>query len=75
MYEDILLRTHRDNPGLDVQYSEDIFNEALISLENMCMSINKKIVNQFWQFSLERDRNKIVSRDVFREKRYDVDAL
>ncbi|XP_063901249.1 uncharacterized protein LOC135120859 [Zophobas morio] len=29
MSEDILLRARRNNPGLDVQYSEDIFNEAV----------------------------------------------
>ncbi|XP_076301782.1 uncharacterized protein LOC143219860 [Lasioglossum baleicum] len=38
MSEDILLRERRDNPGLDVQYSENIFNGALILLEDMCVT-------------------------------------
>ncbi|XP_063915454.1 ATP-dependent DNA helicase pif1-like [Zophobas morio] len=75
MSEDILLRARRNNPGLDVQYSEDIFNEALISLEDVCMSINNKILNQLGLFSPERDRNDVIDRDVLREKQYDVDAL
>ncbi|XP_063922978.1 uncharacterized protein LOC135137287 [Zophobas morio] len=75
MSEDILLRARRNNPGLDVQYSEVIFNEALISLEDVCMSINNKILNQLGLFSPERDRNDVIDRDVLREKQYDVDAL
>ncbi|XP_063906157.1 uncharacterized protein LOC135124864 [Zophobas morio] len=75
MSEDILLRARRNNLGLDVQYSEDIFNEALISLEDVCMSINNKILNQLGLFSSERDRNDVIDRDVLREKQYDVDAL
>ncbi|XP_063909824.1 uncharacterized protein LOC135127310 [Zophobas morio] len=75
MSEDILLRARRNNPGLDVQYSEDIFNEALISLEDVCMSINNKILDHLGLFSPERDRNNVIDRDVLREKQYDVDAL
>ncbi|XP_063924468.1 uncharacterized protein LOC135138427 [Zophobas morio] len=75
MSEDILLRARRNNPGLDVQYSEYIFNEALISVEDVCMSINNKILDQLGLFSPERDRNDVIDRDVLREKQYDVDAL
>ncbi|XP_076299884.1 uncharacterized protein LOC143218540 [Lasioglossum baleicum] len=75
MSEDILLRERRDNPGRDVQYSENIFNEALILLEDMCLSINNKLLNQLGLFTPERNRNDVVDRDVLREKQYDVDAL
>lgn len=72
--EDILLRARTDNSGLDVDYSEGIFNEALISLEDMCISINNKKLNQLGLFSPERNRN-AVDRDILREKQYDVGAL
>ena len=39
MSGDIFLRARRHHPRLDIQYSGDIFNEALIALEHICMSI------------------------------------
>ena len=46
MSENILLRSCRAHPRLDIQYSGDILNEALIALEDIHMSINKKKKSQ-----------------------------
>ncbi|XP_054259370.1 uncharacterized protein LOC128984111 [Macrosteles quadrilineatus] len=46
MSEDFLLRTRRENPGQEVQYTENIFNEALMSLEDICITINNKVLNE-----------------------------
>ncbi|CAH2216048.1 jg24069, partial [Pararge aegeria aegeria] len=75
MSEDILLRERQDNPNLDVQYSENIFNKSLILLEDICILINNKSLNQLGLFSPERNRTDVVDRDVLREKQYDLEVL
>uniref|UniRef100_A0A0B7AFC5 Uncharacterized protein n=1 Tax=Arion vulgaris TaxID=1028688 RepID=A0A0B7AFC5_9EUPU len=34
MSEDVLTRTRQENPDLQIDYSEDIFNEVLIIIED-----------------------------------------
>ncbi|XP_054290927.1 uncharacterized protein LOC129005912 [Macrosteles quadrilineatus] len=76
MSEDILLRVRRDNPDQEVQYTENIFNEALISLEDMCISINNKILNELGLLSPERNnRNDVIDKELLRETQYDLAAL
>lgn len=75
MSEDILLRERQDNPNLDVQYSENIFNKSLILLEDICVSINNKNLEELGLISPDRNRNDIINRDLLREKQYDVEAL
>ncbi|GFV31368.1 uncharacterized protein TNCV_3819701 [Trichonephila clavipes] len=75
MSEDIFLRAHRQNPDLDVQYSEDIFIESLILLEEMCVSINKKTPNHLGLFSPVCGKDSVVDIDILREKQYDINAL
>ncbi|UYV66363.1 hypothetical protein LAZ67_4001469, partial [Cordylochernes scorpioides] len=73
MSEDILRCVHSANPN--AQNSDEIFNEALISLEDICLSINNKILNQLGLISPERGRNDAVDRDMLREMQYDADTL
>ncbi|UYV68898.1 hypothetical protein LAZ67_6001521, partial [Cordylochernes scorpioides] len=73
MSEDILRRVRSANPN--AQNSDEIFNEALISLEDICLSINNKILNQLGLISPERGRNDAVDRDMLREMQYDADTL
>lgn len=75
MSEDILLRERQDNPNLDVQYSEDIFNKSLILLEDICGSINNKNLDQLGLFSPKRNGFRVLDRNVLMEKQYDVNAL
>lgn len=65
MSEDILMRKRQDNPNLDIQYSENIFNKSLILLEDICVSVNNISLNQLGLFS----------PDLLREKQYEVEAL
>ena len=73
MSEDILRRVRSANPN--AQNSDEIFNEALISLEDICLSINNKNLNQLGLISPERGRNDVVDRDMLREMQYDADTL
>ncbi|KAJ3655291.1 hypothetical protein Zmor_014426 [Zophobas morio] len=61
-------------PSLALSSPTEI-RSLVISLEDVCMSINNKILNQLGLFSPERDRNDVIDRDVLQEKQYDVDAL
>ncbi|UYV80693.1 hypothetical protein LAZ67_19001416, partial [Cordylochernes scorpioides] len=42
MSEDVLIKARRANPTLDINFSSDIFNEALLLLQNKCLAINDK---------------------------------
>lgn len=71
--EDILHEARRTNP--DIQFSADIFNQALILLEDKCISINNKLLFQLGLPAPARDRNDVQDRDVLRERQYDVNQL
>ncbi|GFQ69123.1 uncharacterized protein TNCT_193841 [Trichonephila clavata] len=76
MSEDIFPRAHRENPNLDVQYSENIFIESLISLEDMCEYVNiKKHLYQLGLFSPEYNGVNVIDRDILRQKQYDINEL
>ncbi|UYV78791.1 hypothetical protein LAZ67_16002787 [Cordylochernes scorpioides] len=46
MSEDVLIKARRANPTLDINFSSDIFNEALLLLQNKCLAINDKTLSQ-----------------------------
>lgn len=71
--EDILHEARRINP--DVHYTDDIFNQGLIQLEDKCISINNKLLSQLGLPAPARGRNDIQDRDVLRERQYDVQQL
>ncbi|XP_058817140.1 uncharacterized protein LOC131680442 [Topomyia yanbarensis] len=71
--EDILHEARRIYP--DAQYTDDIFNQALILLEDKCISINNKLLFQLGLPVPVRGRNDIQDRDVLRERQYDVQQL
>ncbi|XP_031634678.1 uncharacterized protein LOC116347980 [Contarinia nasturtii] len=73
--EDILRQARRANPDLAIQFSEEMFNEALILLEDVCMSINNKSLCQLGLPSPTRNTNNIYDHDLLREKQYDVVKL
>nr|XP_060632277.1 uncharacterized protein LOC132775579 [Anolis sagrei ordinatus] len=46
MSEDILAKLQRDNPTIDLKFSREIFNETLILLENRCLAISNRTLQQ-----------------------------
>jgi len=75
MSDDILRQARRTNPNVEIQFSDDIFNEALILLEDRCISINNKILCQLGLPAPTRDRNNVHDRDLVRERQYNSDEL
>jgi len=75
MSGDILRQARRTNPNVEIQFSDDIFNQALILLEDRCISINNKIFCQLGLPAPTRDRNNVHDRDLVRERQYNSDEL
>jgi len=50
MSEDILYRNKKLNCCKDLDYTDEIFNEALIIIEDMCLIISGKNLNQ-WEIT------------------------
>ncbi|XP_036340438.1 uncharacterized protein LOC118749766 [Rhagoletis pomonella] len=71
--EDILGQARASDPSQE--YSDDIFNEALILMEDLCMSINNKALCQLGMPAPTRDRNAVQDRDLMREQQFDANQL
>lgn len=67
--EDILRHARRSDPN---SIFGNIFNEVLILIEDLCISINNKVLNQLRMPASTRDRNDVQDRDLVREQHYDV---
>lgn len=75
MTEDILHRerTSTNNPSLEI--SNDMYNEALILLENKCMEISNKTLNQVGMQRPTRTEHYESDRDLHRERYYNICEL
>lgn len=73
--EDIIRQARRMQPNMEIQYSEAIYNESLILLENYCISINNRTICALGLPAPIRDQASVNDRDIVRETQYDVDSL
>lgn len=61
------------NPN--IQISEEIYNEALISIENMCLMMSNKLLIQLGLTAVNRPMHGSFNPEVHREKLYDLNTL
>ena len=73
--EDILARVRRENPDLEVDYSDEIFNEALIMIEDKCESMNNCTLQQLGLPSPVRNHAAVLHSDYLRETNYNGQEL
>jgi hypothetical protein len=75
MCDDILfnIRNRTGNPNL--QISEEIYNEALISIEDMCLMMSNKLLCQFGMAAPNRPMQDAFHQELQREKSYDLNTL
>lgn len=75
MSEDILhaLRTVRGDP--DINFTPEIYNEALIKLEDLCMIISNEPLMKLGMPSPNRPASDLFNRDMQREQSYNADDL
>jgi PIF1-like helicase/Helitron helicase-like domain at N-terminus len=72
--EDILKKLQRENT-LDITFSPDIFNEALVLIENRCLAMAGKGLLELGLTSPIRDRQEVLNADYIRETSYSVEDL
>jgi len=75
MIEDILhrLRTTTANPEL--KFNAEIHNEALISIEDLCLMMSGKILHELGMLAPNRPMHDAFNREFEREQQYDRDVL
>ncbi|GFQ91825.1 ATP-dependent DNA helicase [Trichonephila clavata] len=72
MSEDILHRMHRINDNPNIQFTLNIYNEALILIEDVCLTIANKSLAELGIIAPNRYGNDIFDRDIQRETHFDV---
>ncbi|GFW07512.1 ATP-dependent DNA helicase [Trichonephila clavipes] len=75
MSEDILHRLRAANQNPDIQFTPNVYNEALILIEDICLTIANKALVQLEMPASNRPANNLFDRDLQRETHYDSDEL
>ncbi|GFX41928.1 ATP-dependent DNA helicase [Trichonephila clavipes] len=75
MSEDILHRLRAANQNLDIQFTPNVYNEAMILIEDICLTIANKALVQLGMPASNRHANNLFDRDLQRETHYDSDEL
>ncbi|XP_073826793.1 uncharacterized protein [Musca autumnalis] len=75
MTEDILNRERTIRDDATLEYSEEMYNEALIRLEDKCLEIQNKTLIQVGMISPIRSEENVGDIDLRREVTYDVRQL
>ena len=73
--EDILREARRQNPGMNLNYTPDMFNQVLIILEDKILQLTGKEFEDFDLPTPQRNRSNSLSREMLRETSYDVKEL
>ncbi|GFU97335.1 ATP-dependent DNA helicase [Trichonephila clavipes] len=75
MSEDILHRLRAANQNPDIQFTPNVYNEALIFIVDICLTIANKGLVQLGMTASNRPANNLFDRDFQRETHYDSDEL
>ncbi|GFQ84634.1 uncharacterized protein TNCT_429421 [Trichonephila clavata] len=74
MTEDILHRVKQTNQSSNIDYIPEMYNEALVLIEDLCILISNLPLNHYGMPSPDRPATDLVNSDLQREKQYkDVD--
>ncbi|CAF3387997.1 unnamed protein product [Rotaria sp. Silwood1] len=73
--EDILMQVRRQNPGIDLVYTSDMFNQALIFIEDKVVEMGGKYLKDLGLPIPQRHMSDRLSREMLRETSYDVNEL
>lgn len=73
--EDILHHVRTVSRDNTILFSHNIFNEALIKIEDICLAINNKTLIQLGMVAPERSAFHIFDQDLLREQQFDVEDL
>ncbi|XP_057664480.1 uncharacterized protein LOC130898900 [Diorhabda carinulata] len=75
MTEDILHRIRQTNQCQNIDYTPEMYNEALVLIEDLCVLISNLPLNHYGMPSPNRPATDLVNTDLQREKQYDHGSL
>jgi hypothetical protein len=75
MSEDILYRLRATNQNPEIQFTPNVYNDALILIEDICLAIANKTLIQFGMPVPNRSAHHLFDRDLQRETHFNVDEL
>ncbi|CAL1298208.1 unnamed protein product [Larinioides sclopetarius] len=75
MAEDILHRVRLENVNMTLEFTEDIYNKALINIEDKCLAIANKVLSQLGMLAPTRTATVAFDVDLRREQSYNIDDL
>ena len=73
--EDILREARRQNPGMNLNYTPEMFNQELIILEDKILQLTGKKLEKFDLPTPQRNRSNSLSSEMLRETSYDMKEL
>ncbi|GFX27282.1 uncharacterized protein TNCV_3340941 [Trichonephila clavipes] len=75
MTEDILHRIRQTNQSPNIDYTPEMYNEALVLIEDLCVLISNLPLNHYGMPSPNRPATDLVNTDLQRENQYDHGSL
>ena len=75
MAEDILHRTCMENSNMNMDFTAEIYNEALIMIEDLCLEIANKVLKQLGMSSPNRSAAASFDVEFRREQNYNTSDL
>ncbi|XP_054091709.1 ATP-dependent DNA helicase PIF1-like [Zeugodacus cucurbitae] len=75
MAEDILHRLRLATRNVDLQMNADIYNEALVLIEDLCLLMSRKLLIEVHMPAPSCQTRDLVSRELERERAYDITHL
>lgn len=75
MSDDILHHARNANVDPQLQFTPEMYNQALIYIEDICLLMVNKVLQQFGMPSPNRAITDVFDREIQREKNYDTNAL
>ncbi|XP_062714405.1 uncharacterized protein LOC115261339 [Aedes albopictus] len=73
--EDMLYHVRRQNPSVEINFNQDVFNQALIDLENKCVAMVGKTLSQLGLPAPTRGEERVLEADYIREMNYNKETL
>lgn len=73
--EDLLHQARRANSNVEIQFSTEIFNEALVLIEDKCIEVNNKTLFDLGLPAPTRSSINVFDKDLQRETKYNIDQL
>jgi hypothetical protein len=75
MAEDIFRRIHKKESNMQMDFPAEIYNEALIMIEDLCLKISNTVLNQLGMPSPNRSAAVLLDVELCREQNYNTDDL